>query len=230
VLAVVAVPFVRSVPGHGVLPGEELRPPLVEQGDPLLDAAEGLDEVAFEPDEDVDGVLVRAAADAVGVALGALDDPAALLVGSLGEAALVDEERRLFLGAGDDPLGLLLRLLDDPLALGIDPLRGTDLLRDRGAELVDEAEGGILVDDDVVGERKLLSVREQRLEALDEEDDVDRSDLPGDGGRSPARLGDYRTGSGCRNRAASARAAAGGTSEETSPPNVAISRARLELT
>ena len=36
----------------------------------------------------------------------------------------------------------------------------------------------VLVDDDVRRERQLLAVRDQRLEALDEEDDVDRSALP----------------------------------------------------
>ena len=101
----------------------------------------------------------------------------ALGLGLLGEAALVDEERRLLLGLGDDPLGLVLGLLDDPLALGVDPLGGADLLGDGDAQLVDEAERGVLVDDDVGRQRQLLAVRDQRLEALDEEDDVDRSAL-----------------------------------------------------
>ena len=91
----------------------------------------------------------------------------------LGQAALVDQERGLLLGTGDDPLRLLLGLLDDPLALGVDALRGADLFGDGDAELVDEAERGVLVDDDVVRQRQLLAVRDERLEALDEEDDVD---------------------------------------------------------
>ena len=120
---------------------------------------------------------------------GLADDPAALGLGLLGEAALVDEERGLLLGTGDDPLGLLLGLLDDPLALGVDPLRRADLLGDGDAQLVDEAEGGRLVDDDVVRQGQPPAVRDDRLEALDEEDDVDRSALrwrsTGDGGRWP---------------------------------------------
>ena len=46
----------------------QARPALVEQGDPLLDALERLDDVALEADEDADRVLVGAAPDVVGVA------------------------------------------------------------------------------------------------------------------------------------------------------------------
>jgi hypothetical protein len=109
--------------------------------------------------------------------LGFADDPAALGLGLLSKAPFVDEERRLLLGAGDDPLGLFLGLLDDPLALGVDPFRGADFLRDGDAQLVDEAECCGLVDDDVVRQGEAPAVRDDRLEALDEENDVDRSAL-----------------------------------------------------
>jgi hypothetical protein len=89
------------------------------------------------------------------------NDLAALRVGGLGQAPLVDQEGRLLLRLGDDALGLLLRLLDDPLPLGVDPLGGADLLRDGDAELVDEAEGRVLVDDDIGGERQLLAVGDE---------------------------------------------------------------------
>jgi hypothetical protein len=95
----------------------------------------------------------------------------------LGETALVDQERRLLLGPSDDPLGFFLGLLDDPLTLGVDALGGADLFGYCDTELVDEAQGLVLVDDDVAGERQLLPVRDERLETLDEEDDVDRTDL-----------------------------------------------------
>ena len=98
-------------------------------------------------------------------------------VGRLGQAALVDEEGRLLLRPGDDPLGLFLGLLDDPLALRVDPLGGADLLGDGDAQLVDEAERRVLVDHDVRRQRQLLAVGDERFEALDEEDDVDRSAL-----------------------------------------------------
>ncbi|MFI5225349.1 MAG: hypothetical protein ACHQ3P_01600 [Candidatus Limnocylindrales bacterium] len=153
------------------------RPPLVEEGDALLDALEGLHDVALEADQDRGGVLVGTPADVVADAFGLADDPAALVLGRLGQAALVDEEGRLFLGPADDPLRLLLGLLDDPLTLGVDPLGGPDLLGDGDAQLVDEIEGGDLVDDDVVRQRQLLAVRDDRLEPLDEEDDVDGTDL-----------------------------------------------------
>ena len=102
-----------------------------------------------------------------------LDDPLALGFGRLGQATFVDEEGRLLLGSPDDPLCLFLRLLDDALALGIDPLGGADLFGDGDTELIDESEGGVLVDDNVRRERQLLAVGDQRLEALYEEDDVD---------------------------------------------------------
>jgi hypothetical protein len=148
-------------------------PPLVEEGDALLDALEGPDDVAFEADEHGCGVFVRPAPDFVAIGLGGRHDLAALVLGLLGQATLIDEERRLLLGRGDDPLGLLLGLLDDPLALGIDPLGGPDFLGDGDAQLVDEVERGYLVDDDVARQGQLLAVRDDRFEALDEEDDVD---------------------------------------------------------
>ncbi len=165
----------------------------VEQGDALLDALERLDDVALEPDQDTDRVLVGAAADLLGVAMGVGDDLAALGLGRLGQATLVDQERGLLLGLRDDPLGLLLGLLDDPLALGVDALRSADLLGDGDAKLVDETERRVLVDDDVVRQREFLAVRDQRLEALDEEDDVDAECLPARSAAARWGLGDYGT-------------------------------------
>ena len=134
---------------------------------------------------------------------------------------------------GDDPLGLVLGLLDDPLALGVDPLGGADLLGDGDPQLIDEAERGVLVDDDVRGQRQLLAVGDERLEALDEEDDVDRSALHG---CVTGALMARRAVSHARRHVSALRAppqrrgAAAGTIAETSPPNEAISLTRLELT
>jgi hypothetical protein len=160
--------------------------------------------------------------DAIGVGMRPLDDPPALLLSGLGQTTLADEECRLLLGPGDDPVGLLARALEDPLPLLVDPLGGPDLLRDRDAQLVDEAERRVLIDDDVVGEWQLLAVPDERLEALDEEDDVD--------GSRPSALGP--TGAGHRTPSAesSVALAAGGSIADTSPPNRAISLTRLELT
>jgi hypothetical protein len=157
----------------------QLRPARVEQVDPLLDALERLHDVALEPDENVHRVIVGAAPGVLGVRLGLGDDPPALGLGLLGETALVDQERGLLLRARDDSLRLFLGLLEDPLALGIDPLRRADLLGNGNAKLVDQPEGGRLVDDDVARQGQPLAVRDDRFESLDEEDDVDRTALRG---------------------------------------------------
>ena len=133
----------------------------------------------LEPDQDAHGVLVGAPADLVRVLMGIADDAAALRVRDVHQPALVDEEGGLLLGLRDDPLRLVLGLLDDPFALGIDALRCPNLLRDRHTQLIDQPERGVLVHDDVGGQRQLLAVRDERLEALDEEDDVDGSALHG---------------------------------------------------
>jgi hypothetical protein len=121
------------------------------------------------------------------------DDLLAGGLGRLGQAPLVDEERRLLLGLGDDPLRLVLGLLDDPLALGVDALRRADLLGDGDAQFVDEAQCGILVDDDIGRQRQFLPVGDERLKALDEEDDVDLSALPARGSRPGRRRRQYGT-------------------------------------
>ena len=206
----------------------EVGAPVVEQHDALLDALECPPHFRLEAEEHRRGVLVGAAPDLVGLALGAGDDLLALAVGGLRQPALVDEERRLLLRAGEDAVGFLLRLVDDPLALGVDPLRRADLLGDGSAQLVDEAEGLVLIDDDIARERQLLAIRDQRFEPLDEKDDVDRSSL---GARwvVPARLSHAA----CYGFPSTSRirlSAAAGTIPPTSPPNCAISRTRLELT
>ena len=77
--------------------------------------------------------------------------------------------------AADDPLGLFLGLLNDPLPLLVDPLRRANFFGHGDAELVDEVEGGVPIDDHVARHRQRLAVRDQRLEPLDEEDDVQRT-------------------------------------------------------
>ena len=145
---------------------------------PFLMLCSVLHDVALEADQDAGRVFVGAAADAVGIASASVEIRRLSSCGRLGQAALLDQERRLLLGAGGDLLGFFLGLLDDPLALGVDPLRGADLLGHGHAQLVDEVEGAVLVDDDVVRQRQLLAVGDQRLEPLDEEDDVDWTDPP----------------------------------------------------
>jgi hypothetical protein len=169
---------------------DELGPTVVEDRHSLLDAGQGPGDLGLERRQDLEGVLIGTGADLVARVLGLADDPPALLLGELQEAPLTDEERGLLLGPADDPGRLLVGLLDDPLALGVDPLRGTDLLRDRDAELVDEIEDRIPIDDDVPRQRQRPAGRDQGFEPLEEEDDVQERILRRD--RVVAR--DYRTG------------------------------------
>ena len=221
----------------------EARAALVEHADALLDAAERLLDVRAQAIEHRDRVVVGAAPDVVGIEVGVFDHPPALLLGGLGESPLLDEECGLLLGAGDDALRFLLGLLDDPLALGVDPLRRADLLGHRHAQLIDEVEGPLPIDDDTLRQGQGLAVRDQRLQPLDEEDDVDRTDLHAQSApperrrriiapraversrrcrrRRPARWP--------RQRGRNASSDAGGTIPLTSPPKRAISLTRLEL-
>jgi hypothetical protein len=56
-----------------------------------------------------------------------------------------------------------------------DPLRGPNLFGHGRTQIVDEVERRLAVNDDVARERQRPAVGDQRLEALDEEDDVQGS-------------------------------------------------------
>jgi len=168
--------------GLGTLALDQLGPPIVEDRHPLLDAGQGPGDLGLERGQDLEGVLVGTGADLVARVLGLVDDPPALSLGELQQPPLPDQEGGLLLSPADDPGCLLLRLLDDPLALGVDPFRGADLLGDRDAELVDEVEDGIPIDDDVPRQRQGPAGRDQGFEPLEEEDDVQGRILRRDGG------------------------------------------------
>jgi hypothetical protein len=113
-------------------------------------------------------------ADPLGDLLGLLDDPAALGLRGLRQPALPDEERGLLLGAADDACRLVLGLLEDALTLGVDPLGGPDFLWDRDAQLVDEIEDRVPIDEDLPRRGQARARRDLRLEPLEEKDDVRR--------------------------------------------------------
>ena len=107
----------------------------------------------------------------LGVAVG--DDLLAADLGGPGQLALLDEEGRLLLGAGEDALRLLLGTLHEAAGLLVDALGLPDLLRHRDAKLIDEVERGHLVHDHRIGHGHAAAIGDQRLEAFDQEDDVD---------------------------------------------------------
>src|ERR687895_837872 len=84
---------------------------LVEQRDSSFDALQRLDALAFELDQDAGCVLVCTAPDLFGLAVSLGHDLLAALLGRARQLALLDQERRLLLGARDDPVGLLLGVL-----------------------------------------------------------------------------------------------------------------------
>jgi hypothetical protein len=129
----------------------ELGPPVLEHVDPLADAREGLLDLRLEGEQHLAGVAVGAGGDIASVRLRSGDDPPALGLGSLGQAPFADQEGRLLLGPARDPGGLLVGLLEDPLALGVDPLRRLDLLRNGDPELIDEVEDRVAIDEDPPG-------------------------------------------------------------------------------
>jgi hypothetical protein len=89
--------------------------------------------------------------------------------------------------ARDDPFRLFLRALDDAARLVVDALRLAHLFGHGDAQLVDEVERGRLIEHDVVGHRDATAVRDEGLESLDEEDDVDGIGLLIVAGDSTAR-------------------------------------------
>src|SRR5688500_20399383 len=92
----------------GAVPGVRRGIPLIECREAPADALERLHALALEPHEHARGVGVRALADLLGLRLALLDDLLRAQLGGARQLPLLDQERRLLLGAGEDPLGLLL--------------------------------------------------------------------------------------------------------------------------
>src|SRR3990172_4248797 len=148
-----------------LFPGRQVarrHPPCVEHGEPALDALQRLDALALELDEHARGVLVRSSADLLFLRVRRLEQLRGAAFRLLRQAALSDQEG-----------GLLLRSRLDALRLLVDPLRLADLFGDRRAQLIEQLLGLELVDDDVVREGQLRPIGDERVEALDEEHDVD---------------------------------------------------------
>src|SRR3954454_18181123 len=103
-------------------------------------------------------------------------------------------------------------LPDHLLARLDDPARMLDLLRDRGAHLVEYVVDLLFVHADGVRQRDSLRVVDEVVQLVDQYQDVH--------GDSPFR---YRPSASCKRRAT-----ASGTRPETSPPKVAISLTPLE--
>jgi hypothetical protein len=179
-----------------------VRVPLVEHRDAAADALEGTHALTLEPDEDGRRVLVRAPPDLVGVRVPLGHDLLAPDLRGAGQLPLLDEEGCLLLGAREDALGLLLGALHETGRLLVDALRLADLLGHRHAQLVHQVEGSHLIHDHGVGHGHATAVRDEGLEAFDEEDDVDGSGLAGEWRRTardciPRRaIGGRRTGGG----------------------------------
>ena len=150
----------------------ELRPSIIEDGDPLLDSGEGLADLELKRLEQTECVIVGSGPDLLRLRPSAIDDFEALDLGTLEQTALADQEGRLLLGAADDTARLVFGLLDDPLALRVDPLGRTNFLRDRDAQLIDQVQDSVPINDRVARQRQRLATGDQRFEPLEEEDDV----------------------------------------------------------
>ena len=153
--------------------------PLVEHVDAALDAGEGLDALALEPDQDAGRVLVRATTNLGRLPVRGLQDLARALLRHPHQLPLLEHLGGLLLGPSDHRVPLLAGAIGDAARLLGDPLRLADLIGYRDAQLVDELEHGRLLEHDVVRERQLLAGRDQALQTLDEEDDVRGRGPPG---------------------------------------------------
>src|ERR1700674_318433 len=90
---------------------------LIEHVDPALDAGEGLDALALEPDQDAGRVLVGPATNLAGLARGGVDDLAGALLGHLHQLAVLEHACRLLLSTADDRISFLPRTLGDAARL-----------------------------------------------------------------------------------------------------------------
>jgi hypothetical protein len=75
-------------------------------------------------------------------------------------------------------LRLFTGLLEKPVDLAVDTASRLDLLGDGHPKLVDPLESFGLVDDDVAGQGEMPAVRDERLQTLDQDDDVYRTSPP----------------------------------------------------
>lgn len=155
----------------------EVRTSLVEDGDPLLDAGQGLADFEFKCLEHPERVIVGARPDQLGLRARLGEDLEALDFGSFEQPTLADEECCLLLGSAGNAAGLIVGLLDDPLTLGVDPLGGAHFLGNGYPKLIDEIEDPVPIDDRVPGEWQRLATRDQGFEPLKEEDDVQSASL-----------------------------------------------------
>jgi hypothetical protein len=110
-----------------------------------------------------------------------MDDLEAHLLGLAGQALLLDQQLGLLLGTSQDRLRLLPRALQQVFDFGVDALGRPDLFGDSVPELIDALQRFGLVDDDASGKGEPPAVVDERLEPLDEVDDVDRTGPPGAG-------------------------------------------------
>src|SRR4051812_14723317 len=177
-----------------------------------LHRSDELGQVHLERVEDLVGVVLRAEPDLALARPGVLDDVLRRALGLAGDlllgdelllalARLLDDALRLAFGLGEH----LLTFLDDPASL-------LDLLRDRGAHLVEDVVDLLLVDAHGIRQRHRLGVVDEVVQLVDQYEDVH--------GAPKIR---YRSNASFKRRATSS-----GTSLETSPPNVAISFTPLE--
>src|SRR3954449_1781916 len=177
-----------------------------------LHGGDELREVDLEGVEDLVGVVLRAEPDLALAGTGVLDDVLRLALGLLGDLLLGGQLGLALARLLDDALGLALRLRQHLLALLDDPARLLDLLRDRGAHLIEDVVDLLLVHAHGPGHGDRLGVVDKIVQLVDEYEDVH--------GRSWFR---QRAMASC-NRAATSS----GTRLDTSPPKVAISFTPLE--
>src|SRR5206468_12411948 len=173
-------------------------------------------------------VLVGAVADLVGPLDRLLDVGFGLLARLADQRVLLKDPARLFVRGADDLVRLALGLQDDFLFVLREPLGLAHLFRHGGADLVEDVDELLLVDQRSRRERQARPAADERLELVEQVQDLDVG--PPFSDRHDCRcLGMVSGAAPPAKRLRSARSTWLGTRPLTSPPNLAMSRSRGEL-
>src|ERR1035437_9383211 len=155
--------------------------PVVEQLQAALDGLESPHYLGLEAHQDLRHVVICAARNLVGFDLSLTHNLVAQLFGLTSQLPLLDQVRRLLLGSTQNLLGFLTSLFEKALNLIGDAPGRLDVLRNGHPELIDPLQRRGLIDYHAAAKGEFPAVGNERLQTLDQNDDVYRSGSPSAG-------------------------------------------------